>query len=151
MNIADMLASDSVKVPLVAPDKQGAIMELVDLLASTRRVKNADRLKEIVWEREQQRSTGIGEGLAIPHGKAAGSERVVIAVGRPAEPLEFGSVDRKPVRLIVLLVSPPDKTAEHIQALGRISRLMSDATFRESAFEAATTADLYDLLVSRDT
>ncbi len=145
MNILDILTADSVRVPLVATDKQGAILELVDVLADAGRISNGDKLKEIVWERETQRSTGIGEGLAIPHGKCDCSKQLVMAVGVPAEPLEFGSIDKKPVRLIALLCSPPDKTADHIQALGKISRLMSDTGFREQAYGAQTGEELFGL------
>ena len=103
------------------------------------------RLKKVVWEREVQRTTGIGEGLAIPHGKSNSSKNLVIAVGRPNEPLEFGAIDNKPVRLIVLLASPPDKTSDHIQALGKISRLMADPKFRMAAYTAPNAEAMYQL------
>lgn len=148
MELADIIDPSAVKVPLAATDKQSAIFELVDLLAESSQVTNAARLKEVVWERESQRSTGIGEGLAIPHGKSTCSERIVVAVGRPPAPIEFGSVDKKPVQLIMLLASPPDRTADHIQALGKISRLMADAAVRDRAYAAETSDDLYRLLTS---
>ena len=145
MNILDILSPQAVKAPLQSAEKRAAIDELVDLLAEAGLIDDAEKLKTVVWEREQQRSTGIGEGLAIPHGKCDCSNKLVMAVGRPAEPIEFGSVDRKPVKLIVLLSSPPDKTADHIQALGKISRLMSDAAFREATFAAESGEELYEL------
>jgi mannitol/fructose-specific phosphotransferase system IIA component (Ntr-type) len=100
----------------------------------------------VVWEREQQRTTGIGEGLAIPHGKSNCSDQLVMAAGRPKEPIDFQSVDKKPVGLVILLASPPDKTAQHIQALGTISRLwISDPAFREAAFSAESDEELFKL------
>lgn len=145
MNVLDVLKPDCVKVPLAATDKRAAIDELVDVLAAAGAVRDAAELKAAVWQREQQRSTGIGEGLAIPHGKGAAVTRLAMAVGMPAQPIEYDSIDRKPVRLIVMLVSPPDKVTEHVQALGRLSRLMTDAAFREKTYAARSAAEMYEL------
>ena len=146
MNITDILSPRAVKVPLVSTEKKAVIDELVDLLVEAGQIDKPDLLKKVVWEREQQRSTAIGEGLAIPHGKSTCSKNLVMAIGRPAAPIDFDSVDKKPVQLVVLLASPPDRTADHIQALGKISRLMSDAAIRQAAFTATTTEELYALL-----
>ncbi len=145
MNLIDILSPDAVKVPLTAEDKKSAIEELVDLLAEVRSIKNPDALKVAVWQREQQRTTGIGDGLAIPHGKCNSTTELHVALGRPRTPLDFDSVDKRPVHLIILLASPPDKTSEHIQALGKISRLMADPQFREAAYGADTAEALYQL------
>lgn len=145
MNILDILSPKAIKVPLEAADKKAAIDELVDHAANAGLISNADGLKKIVWEREQQRTTGIGEGLAIPHGKSNASKSLVIAIGRPAQPIDFGAIDNKPVKLIVLLASPPDKTSDHIQALGKISRLMADPKFRTAAYNTQSADELYGL------
>jgi mannitol/fructose-specific phosphotransferase system IIA component (Ntr-type) len=70
---------------------------------------------------------------------------LVLAIGKPAQPLEFGSIDKKPVQLVVLLVSPPDKKDEHIQALGRISKIMTSPEFRQRAYAAQNATELYGL------
>ncbi len=145
MNILDILSLKAIKVPLESSDKKGAIEELIDLIAAAGLVTQPDALKAVVWEREQQRTTGIGEGLAIPHGKSESAKKLVVAMGRPAQPIEFGSIDNKPVKLIVLLASPPDKTSDHIQALGKISRLMADPKFRVQAYAAADAPSLFAL------
>ncbi len=145
MNILDILSPKAIKVPLVATDKKAAIDELIDTLALGGLITQPDVLKQVVWEREMQRTTGIGEGLAIPHGKSNASKNLVIAIGRPSEPLEFGAIDNKPVQLIVLLASPPDKTSDHIQALGKISRLMADPKFRVAAYTAPSSEAMYQL------
>lgn len=150
MKILDILTPDAVKVPLEATDKRAVIRELVDLLADAGLVPDADELERIVWERERQRSTGIGEGLAIPHGKSAATDRLLMAIGRPAGPIEFESFDGQPVRLVVLLVSPPDRTSDHIQALSRISRVMADGTFRNKVYKAESREALIELLESAD-
>ncbi len=145
MNILDILSPNAVKVPLVSVDKKAAIDELVDVLADAELIFDADALKRVVWEREQQRSTGIGQGLASPHGKADWAQSLVMAIGRPAAPIEFEAVDKQPVRLIVLLASPPDNTSQHIQALGKISRLTADPSFRDAASTAESAPALYAL------
>ena len=145
MNISDILSPKAVTVPLTSTDKHAVIDELVDLLDEAGLISDAGKLKQVVWEREQQRSTGIGQGLAIPHGKANCTESLVMAVGRPAAPIEFESVDKEPVKLVVLLASPPNQTSQHIQALGKISRLMSNESFRDAAFSAGSTETLYAL------
>lgn len=150
MNILDILSPKAIKVPLESSDKKGAIDELIDLMASVGVITQPDLLRQVVWEREQQRTTGIGEGLAIPHGKSNSARNLVVAIGRPAQPLDFGAIDNKPVKLIVLLASPPEKSSDHIQALGKISRLMTDPKFRAAAYTAPSADDLYQLFVKAE-
>lgn len=145
MTVTDLLDPQCVVVPLNASTKREAIDGLVDAMASTGRVSDAAAVKKAVWEREQQRSTGIGEGLAIPHGKTPAAHGLCLAVGRLASPIEYDSIDRKPVRLVVLLVSPPERTSDHIQALGRISRLMTSPSFREQVYAAEDSQQLVSL------
>jgi PTS system nitrogen regulatory IIA component len=148
MNLLDILNADAVVAPMQATDKQAAIDELVDALGD--RVSDPAALKSAVWTREQTRTTGIGHGLAIPHGKCAGLSGLAMAVGRPAEPMEFEAIDGHPVRLIVLLASPPDQTSDHIQALARISRLMNAESFREQIYNADSAEAIYELIRSHE-
>jgi fructose-specific phosphotransferase system IIA component len=145
MNLLDILTPECIKAPLDAAEKHGAIDELVDVLAAAGRVKDPAALKEAVWTREQTRTTGIGQGLAIPHGKSAGVESLAMAIGKPAQPMDFQALDSRPVRLIVLLASPVDRTSDHIHALARISRLMMMDDFRERIYAAQTPWEIYDL------
>jgi len=150
LTIATLLSPQAIRVPLVATERKAALEELVDALAATGAVTDAELFKRSVWEHEQQRSTGIGEGLAIPHGKCAGIIRPAITIGRPAAPMEFGAIDKKPVRLIVLLASPPDRIADHIQVLHRMSRLFSSVVTRERVCLAQDAAALYLELCQAD-
>ena len=150
MRLTDILQPDCVKVPLVGEDKQGCIYELVDLMVEHTDIKDAEGLKEAVWQREQTRTTGIGHGIGIPHGKAASCDELRMAIGRPAQPMEFGSIDGKPVNLIILLASPLDKTGPHIQALAKISRLLVSEDLRDALQEAESAQALYDLLVQHE-
>lgn len=150
MNLLEILTVESIRAPLAASDKRGVIDELVDVLAVNKRVVDAAALKEAVWTREQTRTTGIGHGLAIPHGKAPGLPALAMAIGKPAKPMDFQAIDGQPVRLVVLLASPPDRTSDHIQALARISRLMTMDDFRGKIYEAQTSAEIFELIRSQE-
>lgn len=145
MNLCQILKPDSIKVPLDATEKKAAIEEMVDLLAAGHVVEDVNGLKEAVWSREEARTTGIGQGLAIPHGKSEACRELMLAIGKPSDPIEFESIDRQPVQLIVLLVSPPDQTSQHIQALARISRLMTQDDFREAVYAAKSAEEIWRL------
>ncbi len=151
MNVLEVLQPDCIKVPLQARDKKSAIEELVDVLAKTGAVSDAAELKVAVWNREMQRSTGIGEGLAIPHGKGSAVRRLAMAIGVPEHPIAYDSIDHKPVKLIAMLVSPTEKVTEHVQALGRLSRLMTDAAFRERTYAAHTAEEMYEIFRKAET
>lgn len=146
MTLLDILTPASIKAPLEASDKKGVIDELVDVLADAGKISDPAALKEAVWGREQTRTTGIGHGLAIPHGKSAGITNLAMAIGKPARPIDFASIDQKPVRLVILLASPLDRTSDHIQALARVSRLMTREDFRDRIYQAETAGDIYELL-----
>lgn len=150
MRLLDILSPECIKAPLAARDKKGVIDELVDLLAAAGRVADAKGLKDAVWTREQTRTTGIGHGLAIPHGKCAGMTTLAMAIGKPAHPMDFEAIDGQPVKLVVLLASPLDRTSDHIQALARISRLMTMDEFRERIYAATSADEVYQLLRSQE-
>ena len=145
MELIDLIQENTIRVPLAAKDRQEAIGELVDVLDSASAISDSETIRQLVWERELQRTTGIGEGLAIPHGRCDDLTHMVMAMGRPETPIDFASADKRPVELIILLVSPTNNTSDHIQALGRISRLMVDRTFREDAYATESASELFEL------
>src|SRR3954467_14079589 len=110
MRLTEILKPQNIKVPLLAKTKSEAIKELVDLLASTHEAGDAAKVLESVLDREATRTTGIGNGLAIPRGKCNGTDPLVMAIGRCGTPVDFQSIDGRPVNLIWLLSPPPDKT-----------------------------------------
>ncbi|MCC7146627.1 MAG: PTS sugar transporter subunit IIA [Phycisphaeraceae bacterium] len=146
MRLSDILTRGCVKVPLAAKTKQEAIFELADLLCDQAGIDAHDQLKQAIWQREQTRTTGIGNGVAIPHGKIEGCPKLVMAVGKTAEPIEFESIDRRPVQIIFLLASPLDQTGPHIQALAAISRMLTDSDLRAAIKNAAAADDLYRII-----
>jgi len=150
MKLLDILTPECIRAPLNSVDKRSAIDELVDLLAELGRVADPVSLKDAVWTREQTRTTGIGHGLAIPHGKCGAMSSLAMAIGKPARPLDFDAIDSEPVRLVVLLASPPERTSDHIQALAKISRLMTMDEFRERIYEASSPEEIYELLKQQE-
>ncbi len=131
-------------------DKDSVITELVDLLAENKLLVDRDVVLEAVFAREQTRSTGIGSGIAIPHGKCNGVEELVMAVGIAPELINFDSIDQKPVSIVILLASPADRTGPHIQALARISRLMLDDEFKTKLENATSPEEVYQLISTKE-
>ncbi|HUW84320.1 MAG TPA: PTS sugar transporter subunit IIA [Phycisphaerae bacterium] len=148
MKLTDVLRPDCVKAPLAAKDKTQAIVELVDLLNKAGVIRDREAVLQSVLEREARRSTGIGHGLAIPHGKSSACDELVMAIGKPAEPIAFDSIDGQPAQIIVLLASPVDQTGPHIQALARISRIMTIESVRSDMFNAESADELYRIIAS---
>ena len=150
MILTQILQPACIKAPLQSTDKDSSITELVDLLAENGLLLDRDSVLEAVLMREQTRSTGIGSGIAIPHGKCAGVEDLVMAIGIAHEPIDFDSIDHKPVKIIILLASPLDRTGPHIQALARISRLMLDENFKARLENATSPEEVYELISTKE-
>lgn len=150
MILTQTLQPKNIKVPLESKDKESAISELVELLDSNGFLPNKKMVMEAVLAREKTRSTGIGSGIAIPHGKCNAVKELVMAVAIAKEPVDFASVDGRPVSIIILLVSPADQTGPHIQALAKISRLMLDEDFRQKLENADSAEEVYKLLSNKE-
>ena len=150
MRLTDILQADCVIVPLECADKQSAIFTLAERLVEKTDITDADALKEAIWQRETTRTTGIGGGVAVPHGKTEGVPALRMAIGRTAAPLEFGSIDRNPVELVILLASPLDQTGPHVEALSRISRMLIDPDVRDRLKTLPTPEDLYAVIAELD-
>jgi fructose-specific phosphotransferase system IIA component len=150
MRLTEILQPDCLKVPLTGSDKESAIAELVDLLEAADVLQDRNAVLNAVLTREKTRSTGIGSGIAIPHGKCSAVKELVMAVGIAKEPIDFQSVDGNPVKIILLLVSPADQTGPHIQALARISRVMLDDNFKKKLENAESVEEAERLLKEKE-
>lgn len=150
MRLTDILQPDFVKVPLAATTKQSAVFELVDLLTVGASPESREELKQAVWQRESARSTGIGHGVAIPHGKSTSIKKLSMAIGKTAAPLEFNAIDGRPVELIILLASPVDQTGPHVQALARISRILADDKLRNAIKKAESAEEVYRMITAHE-
>ena len=150
MRLTEILKPQNIKVPLVSTVKTDAIGELVNLLAENKEITDAKKVLDAVLDREATRTTGIGNGLAIPHGKCQGTRDLVMAIGRAGTPIDFQAIDGRPVTIIWMLASPPDRTGPHIHALARISRLMTIDKFRASLLQAKTPQEAFDIIVAQE-
>lgn len=149
MLLSNILQAPCVKVPLDSTDKDAAISELIDMLDANGLMQDKDLVSDAVFTREQTRSTGIGSGIAIPHGKCTAVSELVMALGITPG-IDFDSIDGHPVTIIILLVSPTDQTGPHIQALAGISRLMLDSEFKQSLEQATSAEQAYKLLQDKE-
>ena len=150
MVLTQILGPAYIKVPLDGKDKESVITELVDILDTNELLVDKNDVLQSVLSREKTRSTGIGSGIAIPHGKCKGVKDLVMAMGISHEGIDFQSIDEKPVYIVVLLASPVDRTGPHIQALARISRLMLDEDFKNKLQNAASAQKLYELINEKE-
>jgi fructose-specific phosphotransferase system IIA component len=150
MLLTQILQPNCLKVPLTSSDKEAAITELVDSLDAAGVLQDRDTVLDAVLTREKTRSTGIGSGIAIPHGKCSAVKELVMAVGIAKKPIDFQSVDGHPVKILLLLVSPADQTGPHIQALARISRVMLDDKFRSQLENAQSAQEAFESLRKKE-
>ena len=152
MKIMDFLSEQAVACRLTAKDKPGVIAELVQLLGRSGEAKEKDlpKMHEVLLNREALGSTGIGQGVAIPHGKTSCVTRLVAAFGVSQEGVEFGSLDGEPAYLFFLLVAPEDSAGPHLKALARISRLLKDKYFRDLLRQAKDEKTLLKIIRDED-
>jgi mannitol/fructose-specific phosphotransferase system IIA component (Ntr-type) len=152
MRLIDLLAEDRVKVPLTSSDRDGAIMELLDLLVEAGAVprQGRDDVAAAVLKREASQTTGLGGGVAIPHGLSGQVEDVVAALGIHSQGVDFQAVDGAPVRLVILLVVPPNMFQAHIRTLAGIARLLNDGRLRREILAAPDAAAVMHILQSRE-
>ena len=132
MKIVEFLNEKAVTANLKSTTKEGIIRELVDLLAKAEGLRNKDELVKVLLNRETLGSTGIGQGVGIPHGKTNTVKRLVAAFGVCHSGINFDALDGEPVFIFFLLVAPEDSAGPHLKGLARISRLLKDKFFRES-------------------
>jgi len=151
MVLTQILEPTCVKVPLEGTSKDAIIKELIGLLDANGLLLDKEQVYQAVITRESTKSTGIGFGIAIPHGKCPGVKELVMAMGISHKGVDFQSIDGKPVHIIVLLASPIDRTGPHIQALARISRLMLDEEFKNKLQNTQSADALYKLISEKET
>ena len=150
MNIGDALREACVIADLAGETKEEVLMELVSALQQEGLVRDAAEAVKVILERERLGSTGIGDGVAIPHGKMKGLDTILCAFGRSKKGVQFGSVDRQPVHIFFLLLAPEETTGLHLKMLSRISRILRDASFRNKLVEQADADRLYRDIVEED-
>lgn len=150
MKLSELLKENNVIPDLKAKDKKGALEELAEAMLN--RTPNVDKgaLVEVLLERERLGSTGIGDGVAIPHGKFHGIDQPIISFGRSRKGLDFEAMDGEPVYLFFLLVAPENSASIHLKALAKIARILKNSSFRKVLIEARTRKDIYETIIQND-
>ena len=150
MKIMEILAKDAVILDLGVQTKREVLTEMSACLAKVEPQIDAERLLEVLMEREALQSTGIGEGVAIPHGKLAGLDRLVATFARSARGVDFDSIDGQPTHHFFLLVVPEHSGGQYLKALARISRFFRDAAFRQKLSEGESLEDVIRAIEEED-
>ncbi len=148
--IQGLLEGDLIIEDLRATNKEGVIREFAELLASRGKVKDVDDLVRVVLDRESQGSTGIGDGIAIPHAKSRAVARTLVVFGRSQRGVDFQTLDGRPADLFFLLVSPEDQPGEHLKTLARISRILRNGELRERLRASRDREEIRKLIYDED-
>ena len=144
MKITDVLDEHLVQTNLAGTTKEEVINALIEIAAHSPRVLDKEKVRQAIFEREKIMSTGVGNGFAIPHGKTEAISDIVAAFATTAQPIDYQSLDEKPVRLVFLLVGKDNMVGPHIKLLSRISRLMGKEEFRAKLLELSTPKEILD-------
>jgi PTS system nitrogen regulatory IIA component len=150
MKIMDILLKDAVILDIESTGKREVLAELSEGAANAEASLDTERLFQVLLERENLQSTGIGDGVAIPHGKMPGLARLVASFARSRTGVDFQSIDGQPTHLFFLLVVPEHSGGQHLKALARISRFFRDAAFRKALNEAETREDVFRAIEEQD-
>jgi nitrogen PTS system EIIA component len=150
MKIVEMLQRELVHEDLKARNKRDVLAELAGVFAKGKIKIDPDPILQILLERERLGSTGIGDGIAIPHGKIPGLDEMLVSFGRSREGIAFEAMDGKPVHLFFLLIAPENSAGQHLKVLAKISRMLKDPAFRKNLLDAKTHEDLFRLIAEKD-
>ena len=145
MRISDILTEGLIVTGLEGDSKDDIIEKMVDLVGTSPKVLDIDKVRKAIFERERIMSTGVGNGFAIPHGKTDAVSDIVAGFAVTKRPIDYESLDEKPVRLVFLLVGKDNLVGPHIKLLSRISRLMNKEEFRRKLLEQPSPADILEL------
>lgn len=150
MQITDMFDKGYIIEELKATSKRAVLAELSEIFSRDQKGLEPGAMVDVLIEREKLGSTGIGDGIAIPHGKLKGLDRLVISFGRSRQGIEFDAIDGKPVHIFFLLMAPESSTGQHLKALAKISRMLKDPYFRNDLMEARSAEEIYRKIAEKD-
>ena len=150
MKLTDILEKGFIIPSLKAESKKNALEELVSVFATRYPEIDKDEFLRVLLEREKLGSTGIGEGVAIPHGKVKNFDKLIISFGRSQQGIDFDSNDSQKVHLLFLLMAPESSTGHHLKALAKISRLLKDSETRKRLINAEDRGEIYQIIAESD-
>ena len=146
MRLTDILLTEHIILPLKASQRDEAIKELINMLAEKDLITDVDQAYAAVLEREKLMTTGVGNGIGIPHCKDKSCPNFAVALGIQPKGIKFESIDKKDVKVVFLLVGPENNPGMHIKLLSRISRLMSNEELRQSILKSKDAQKIHDLI-----
>ena len=149
MKISEILSKDSIVSDLKATDKIGALNELASIIAPAVNTEPGE-ITKVLTERESLGSTGIGGGIAIPHGKLNSVDSVTVGFGLSQSGVEYNSLDNKPVHIFFLLLTPENSTGSHLKVLAQISKLLKQETFKSQLKKATSAEEIHKLILEQD-
>ena len=150
MKISELLNPQAIVADLQARDKTRALAELTDALIACESSLSREDVITVLQEREKLGSTGIGDGVAIPHGKLAGIPELKLVFGRSHSGVDFESMDGQPAHLFFLLIAPEESVGVHLKTLARISKLLKDATIRKKLMDAVDQQAIYQVIIDEE-
>ena len=150
MKIDEILKKESVIADIAGKNKLDVIKEMTECLKQNNTIKNDQALYATLMEREKLGSTGIGENVAIPHGKSDELTEIITVFARSLSGVDFESLDQKPVHFVCMVIAPAHSTGQHLKALARISRLFKNQTLREGILKAEDSNAIYSILLEED-
>jgi len=146
MSLIDLVVEEVVKIPMVSTDKPDVLRELVQTLKDAGQIEDFDAVLRAVQEREDKLSTGLENGIAVPHGKTPAVSSLKLAIGIAPEGIDFDAIDRNPSKLFFLLVAPPNQSGPHVEALAEIAKLGQSKAFCKALVNAEDAREVVDLL-----
>lgn len=150
MRLSEILAIENIIPELKARDKQSVLGELAEVIASYDTNIDKEALVKVLIEREHLGSTGIGDGVAIPHGKLSSVKMPIVSFGRSRKGLDFDSMDGQPAFLFFLLLAPENSSGIHLQVLTKIARILKSSTFRKALMEVQSREEIYQTIIQTD-
>ena len=146
MNITELLSVNQIKLELTSKTKEDVIKEMVKILDENGKLLDKDKYIQAVIDREKEFSTGIGMGIAIPHGKSSGVKEPALVFGRSMDGIDYESMDDEPAQLFFLIAVPEESSNEHLKILSQISRKLMHKELRESLMKASSAEEIITLL-----
>jgi nitrogen PTS system EIIA component len=146
MALVDLISEEVVKVPLLSVEKYDIIRELVQILVDAGKISNAEAAYNALVKRESLGSTGLEDGIAVPHAKCQEVDNLTMAIGISPQGVDFDAQDKQPSFLFFIILAPPDQSGPHIEALSEIARMNRSKTFCRMLIEATSAKQVVDLI-----
>lgn len=150
MKISDFLNADLLELDLSASDTESCIKKLVDILERSSLIKSPEEVYQKLIEREKVMSTGIGMEVAIPHARCPSLSKTIVTMAISNRGIEFKAIDGKPVKVIFLIVGPPEAASHHVKLLAQIARMIKSKDFAETVLQAKTGAEIVEIIQRKE-